>query len=131
MKYFITIILILAFAVPSFAVTRKEIGFANISTTAAATAYSSVIDVRDFRTKTVIFSGVYADGVYGNYSGTALVQCGATSSGPWYTCVQEDATAVSMTTPGILSWRDAVNYVRVAFTKTKHDLKAWFMGLGE
>ena len=131
MKTFIIALFIVALALPAFALTRKEVAFPNLSTTSGATINSAVIDVRDYRTKTVVMSGVYGDATFGNFSGTGLIQCGATATGPWYTCVQEDSTAISQTAPGILSWRDAVNYIRVAFTKTKHDLKVWFMGLSE
>jgi hypothetical protein len=51
-----------------------------------------------------------------NMSGTAIVECAPTSSGPWSTCVNEGGTAISKTTNGTQQWEDAVAYVRVKWT---------------
>jgi len=102
----------------------KQLAF----TTFSATTVGSAIKAIDFRHKTVTFQG-YSTKASTNpsmLSGTALVQCGPTSNGPWSTCVKEDGTAISATTNGSpLQWSDVTAYVRIKWTNTAMCMRAW------
>lgn len=108
--------------------------FGAYSAASAAVKTSSVIDVRRYPRKTMYVSGATIDSVltaptFGNMSGTAIMQCGPTSSGPWSTCVANDyaQTAVSLTSSGSITWTDSAPYVRFRWTAgtTGKKLKAW------
>lgn len=136
MKKFITFIILasFAFAGNAFASAYNGTPFALYSAASAAVTTSAAINVRGFKTKTVTVSGATlgsnaSSQTFKNMSGTLLVQCGPTASGPWSTCIANDyaQTAVSRTTNGIFTWSDAVAYIRLNWTAgtvgTK--LKAW------
>jgi hypothetical protein len=109
----------------AFAIDQKSVvPFKNYSGT-TATHYSTVYDVHRFKTKTV-----YADLTTGTATGTLLVQCGPTSSGPWVTCVQQDSTAITGTGSYILSWDDATAYIRASWARTTGEISVWLNFLG-
>lgn len=134
---YFALVAILAFTSTAFA--RSDYGgkgFALYSAASAAVKTSAAVNVSGFRTKSMQVSGATitstaASTTFKNMSGTVLAQCSMTSNGPWVTCVQQDSTAVSFTTNGILSWDDAFQYIRLQWTSgtvgTK--LKAWFSWL--
>lgn len=119
-KLFLAVILVLAMTVQAFAASDfgGSVPFNMYST--AGTNYSATYRVTGYRTKTV-----HADFTTGSASGTLLVQCGPTSSGPWVTCQNEAGTAISTTTSKVMQWSDAVAYVRVSWAKTSGKIKAW------
>lgn len=91
----------------------------------AATGSSAVIKATGYVNKTVHVTGSDTGITFMNFSGTGIVECAPTTSGPWSTCAQEDGTAISFTAPGNLSWTGLSDYIRVTYTKSKHSLKAW------
>ena len=105
------------------------------SAAAGGVVTSSAISVRGFRTKTLTVSGATLNSNAGtqtfkNMSGTLIVQCAPTASGPWATCTQSQvasAPAVSLTANNQLSWADAVSYIRLKWTASTlgTKLKAW------
>lgn len=139
MKNICTILTLVAFLVvalcsTAMAAANGGTAFALYSAASAGVKNSSAINVRGFKTKTLTVSGATlassaASATYKNMSGTFLIQCGPTASGPWSTCIANDyaQTAVSRTTNGIFTWSDAAAYIRTQWTAgtvgTK--LKAW------
>ncbi|KAB0668946.1 hypothetical protein F6V30_14000 [Oryzomonas sagensis] len=114
--------------------------FGNISAAGATNIkYSGAWNVQGYKTKTLNVSGVTltssaSNPVFQNMSGTAVAQCGPTSNGPWASCAQAQTSAgaaVSMTSNGILSWQDAVNYIRLQWTPSAagHKIKMWLQTL--
>lgn len=108
--------------------------FALYSAASGAVTTTSGMSVRGFKTKSMTVTGATlnsnaASQTFKNMSGTVLIECAPTSSGPWSTCVANDyaQTAVSRTTNGTFTWSDAIAYVRLKWTAgtvgTK--MKAW------
>ena len=135
MKTFITFIIVAALGIPCMASAAAfgQNAFVLYSASTAAVKTSSSINVRGFATKSLIVEGVTLSSNTGaitfqNMSGTAIVQC-SNDNTVWETCIANDyaQTAVSRTTNGIFTWRDAFNYVRFKWTSsvTGHKLKAW------
>lgn len=112
-------------ATAAFAATTGGQAFSLYSAASAAVKTSSAIKVTGYKTKTLTVSGATltsnaSSTTFKNMSGTALVQCAPTSSGPWSTCVANDyaQTAVSKTTNGTMTWSDAVAYIRLQWTSS-------------
>ncbi len=108
--------------------TKQLVPFSYYSSASGAAVYSSVVNVLPFRNKTVVVNGyTMSTTTSAALSGTALVQCGPTSSGPWTTCVANNyaQTAISMTSNGSMSWADTASYVRVSWAKTAGLVKVW------
>jgi len=133
-RYLLSVIALLAFSGAAHAASYGNQAFALYSGASAAVKTSSAISVRGYKTKTVTLSGATlastaASTTFKNMSGTAIIQCGPTSSGPWSTCVANDyaQTAVSRTTNGTFTWSDAAAYVRLYWTSgtVGGKLKAW------
>lgn len=123
MKMLIAAIMMVAFAIPAFAAGNGGTAFVLYSAASGAVKTSSVYDVRAFRTKTMTVSGATlashaTSTTFKNMSGTAIVQCAPTSSGPWSTCIANDyaQTAVSLTANNQITWSDAVAYIRFKWT---------------
>lgn len=121
MRAIILAIFCLFVAVPVFAAGNGEIAFATYSGASGAIITSSAVNVRGFGIKTFTVSGVKitssADApTFKNMSGTAIVECAPTASGPWTTCSTEGATAISKTSNGYQQWEDAAAYIRVKWT---------------
>lgn len=123
-----TILLILACAVSAFAEPniKQVVSFGQYSAASGTAVYSSAINATRFRHKTVQVNGYnMSTRAEAALSGTALVQCGPTSTGPWVTCAQEDGTAISTTANGVYQWSDVAAYVRVSWAKTAGRVSAW------
>lgn len=140
MKTFLTLMIIiaitLAFALPVVAASNGGNAFALYSGASGAVKTSAVFNVRGYRTKTLQVSGATitsnaSSTTFKNMSGTVLADCAPTTNGPWATCVQQDGTAVSLTSNGLLSWDDAVSYIRLKWTASTvgTKLKAFFTWL--
>lgn len=139
MKRLYTILTLMAFLVVALCSTASALSYGNnafalYSGASAAVTTTSAINVRGFKTKSMAVSGVTltsnpASITYKNMSGTVLIQCAPTASGPWSTCIANDyaQTAISRTTNGIFTWSDAVAYVRLHWTAgtVGGKLKAW------
>lgn len=90
------------------------------------TAYSSVVNTGLFTKKTVIANGIYASGVYGNYSGTFRLECAPTATGPWQTCKDKGNNSVTATNSNVtFHLDDLVQYVRAYYLQSKHKLTVW------
>lgn len=108
--------------------TKQLVPFSYYSSASGSAVYSSVINVTPFRKKTVVVNGyTMSTTTSASLSGTALVQCGPTPSGPWTTCVSNNyaQTAISMTANGSMTWEDVASYVRVSWAKTAGLVKVW------
>lgn len=121
-KLFLTFMALLI-ASPAFAFGNSGTVFALYSAASAAVKTSSAIDVRKYSTKTLHVSGATlasnaASLTFKNMSGTAIVQCAPTSSGPWSTCIANGyaQTAISLTTNNVMTWKDATPYIRFKWT---------------
>ena len=137
MKSFITILTMLALvAVSSVAMAASYGGYAFplYSSASATVRTSAAINVRGFKTKSMLVEGATLTSNAGsltfkNMSGTVLAQCSQDNT-VWETCVANDyaQTAISRTTNGIFTWSDAVNYIRLKWTggTVGTKLKAWF-----
>lgn len=124
----LTIFVTLALATAAMAGpnTKQLVPFSYYSSASGAAVYSSVVNVMPYRHKTVVVNGyTMSTTTSAALSGTALVQCGPTSSGPWTTCAQEDGTAISLTSNGSLQWSDVASYIRVSWAKTAGLVKVW------
>jgi hypothetical protein len=105
---------------------KQAVPFSQYSAASGTAVYSPAVNVSKFRTKTIQVNGYnMSTKAEASLSGTLLVQCGPTSSGPWVTCVQEDSTAISTTANGILQWSDVASFVRVSWAKTAGRVSAW------
>jgi len=102
--------------------------FSNYSATSGSAVYSAAVNVRNFKTKTVTVQGV-AVALHANaaLSGTVLIQCGPTSSGPWYTCVDNSyaQTGITTTSNAVFTWSDASAYIRASWAKTAGEVNVW------
>lgn len=105
--------------------------FSLYSGASGTTRTSSAINVRGFATKSIIIEGVTPTSnpgsiTFKSMSGTAIVQC-SNDNTVWETCIANDyaQTAISRTTNGIFTWRDAFAYVRFKWTSGAGKLKAW------
>jgi hypothetical protein len=103
---------------------KQMIPFNSYSSASASAAYSPAFNVARYRHKTVQVQGYdMSTGAAAALSGTALVQCGPSSDGPWVTCAQEDGTAISTTANAALQWSDVSAWVRVSWAKTAGKVK--------
>jgi len=124
----LSLMLVLALAASAFAEPniKQVVSFGQYSAASGTAVYSSVINAMRFRNKTIQINGYdMTTRAAASLSGTALVQCGPTATGPWVTCAQEDGTAISTTANGILQWSDVAAYVRVSWAKTAGRISAW------
>lgn len=130
MKTIIFALVMLALALPAMAqpAMKAVTPFSLYSAASGTAVYSSVINVTPFRKKTVTINGyAMAAKTEAALSGTALVQCGPTPSGPWTTCVNNNyaQTAVSATANSTLTWEDVSSYIRVSWAKTAGRVSVW------
>lgn len=128
------VFLILMFTSSAYAAGNGGTAFQIYSGASGKVTTTSAFDVRKFGTKTLSVSGVTnastePSKVFKNMSGTVVVQCAPTSSGPWATCIANDyaQTAVSKTANGVSTWKDSSAYVRLVWTAStvKTKLKAF------
>ena len=108
--------------------TKQLVPFSKYSAASGSAVYTSVINVMPFRKKTVVVNGYdMSTKAEASLSGTALVQCGPTTAGPWTTCVNNNyaQTAVSTTANAALTWEDVSSYVRVSWAKTAGRVSVW------
>ena len=130
LKILLPLALILAMSTGSIAGVDygASVPFSNYSAASGAAVYSSAYRVAGYSLKTVSITGTDMTTLAAAaLSGTVLVQCGPTSSGPWSTCLNNNyaQTAVSTTANGTLTWRDAAAYIRVSWAKTAGRVKVW------
>lgn len=123
MKFFFSILIMLAFCTSAFSAGNSSKSFPLYSSASAGVKTSAVYDVSGYKVKTLTVSGATLNSnnsatTFKNMSGTAIVECGGTKSGPWATCVANDyaQTAVSRTTNGQMTWTDASPFVRFKWT---------------
>lgn len=124
----LSLMLVLALAASALAEPniKQVVSFGQYSAASGSAVYSSAINASRFRHKTIQVNGYdMTTKAAAALSGTALVQCGPTSSGPWVTCAQEDGTAISTTSNSSLQWSDVSAYVRVSWAKTAGRISAW------
>ncbi len=123
----------IAFAGSALAASYNSVQLGIYSSAAGGVKTSSAYSVRGYATKSIQVEGVTLTSNAGavtfqNMSGTAIVQCSQDAT-VWETCIANDyaQTAISRTTNGIFTWRDAFNYVRIKWTAatTGHKFKAW------
>jgi hypothetical protein len=125
------LILALAIALPSMASAAafgNYVPFSMYSAVDGTAVKSGAINVRGFKTKTVTVQGVAIAGhANAALSGTALIECGPTSSGPWTTCTANDyaQTAVSTTSNTNITFTNAAAYVRASWAKTAGLVSVW------
>lgn len=129
-KFLFATLLVLATAITAMAgpETKQLVPFGLYSAASGSAVYSSVINVAPFRKKTVFVNGYdMTTKAAAALSGTALVQCGPTSNGPWTTCVSNNyaQTAISQTANGSMTWEDVASYVRVSWAKTAGRITVW------
>lgn len=129
-KIILAVFMTLALATAALAgpATKQLVPFSYYSSASTAAVYSSVINVMPFRKKTMVVNGyTMSTTTSAALSGTALVQCGPTSTGPWTTCVNNNyaQTAVSTTANASVTWEDVSSYIRVSWAKTAGLVKVW------
>jgi hypothetical protein len=100
--------------------------FANQSTSAT----SSVVNVTNFRTKTLSVQGVAVSGHSNTtLSGTVAALCGPTAAGPFVACsgliTTAAGAAVSTTSNATLTWTDSAQFMEVQYTKTSGECSVW------
>lgn len=121
----VSFVFCLMIAAPSMAgeVFRKDI-YSSYSGT-IATQYSAATNTGKFTKKAVVVNGMYNATTYGNFSGTFLLQCGPTASGPWTTCKDIANTAVSTATNAHFNINSNTPFIRASWAKTKHRISVW------
>lgn len=129
-KLILSILCILAFSTQAmaFGPFGAAVPFNNYSATSSAAVYSAAYNVTGMNIKTLTVTGIAVAGhTPAALSGTVLVQCGPTSSGPWATCINNNyaQTAASTTANGSITWMDASPYIRASWSKTSGQVKAW------
>jgi len=127
MKYILAFILSLALTAPAVAGDWRSVAlFSKYSSADTNAAYSAVVNTTGMKHKSFVVNGYNMSTLAADsLSGTALIQCGPTSSGPWFTCVQEDSTAISLTANGGLQWSDMYPFVRASWAKTAGRASVW------
>lgn len=106
----------------------NAVPFSNYSATSGTAVKSSAYNVRGFKTKTITVQGVAVEAhADTTLSGTVLLECAPTASGPWTTCIANDyaQTAVSMTANGNMTVTNAAAYIRASWAKTAGLVKVW------
>lgn len=120
---------LVAFSTSAFAAGYGNgVPFSNYSAANGTAVKSQAYNVRGFKVKTVTSQGVATAGhTDTTLSGTVLVECGPTASGPWTTCTANDyaQTAVSMTANGNMTFTNAAPYIRASWAKTAGQVKVW------
>lgn len=126
MKTFSLIITLLVMTVAISSADFKSATVFNNTSTAGSTVYSTPIDMRGSLNKSVQVTGAnMATKAEAALSGTFLLQCGPTNTGPWVTCKDTGANAVTTTSNTIFHLSNAVLWVRGSWTKTAGRVKAW------
>ena len=100
--------------------------FSNQSTSAT----SSVVQVSNYRIKTLFVQGVAVSGhTNTSLSGTVAALCGPTAVGPFTACLGQTTTsvggAISTTSNAAVSWTDAAQFLEVQYTKTSGECSVW------
>lgn len=107
----------------------NSVPFSMYSATSGTAVKSAAYNVRGFKVKTVTVQGVAIAGhTDAALSGTVLVECGPTASGPWTTCNQSQSSAgadVTTTANDTITWMDANAYIRASWAKTAGLVKVW------
>ena len=102
--------------------------FKMYSATSGTAVYSTVVDVSNYRQKTLMVQGYAVAGhAAAALSGTLLAQCGPTSAGPFNTITGITGTAISTTSNTVLFWQDACQYFRLSWAKTAGEVSAWVL----
>ena len=122
-----------------FAETKSNAKFSGVQaftlySSASGTAVKSdAVYVGGFKKKTVFVQGYnMSTQAAASLSGTALVECGPTATGPWSTCTNSataTTVAVSTTANGMMSWDDAAQYIRASWAKTAGRVGIWLRWL--
>jgi hypothetical protein len=99
---------------------------------ASTARYSGAQKVDRNTQKTVVFVGYSTNGtdVLATLPGTAIAQCGPTSSGPWVTSKDVAANTVSATTSTLFNLDSCCPYIRTGWTKTgtgKRSISAYIL----
>ena len=126
----LSLALVIAFTTSAFASQfGNTVPFTNYSATSGTAVKSSAYNVRGFKLKTMTVQGIaVAAHAAAALSGTVLIECGPTSSGPWVTCAQDqtaDGGAVSTTANAMMTWVDASPYIRASWAKTAGEVSVW------
>jgi hypothetical protein len=127
-RIILSLMLVLALAASALAGPniKQVVSFGQYSAASGTAVYSTVINATRFRHKTIQVNGYnMSTKAEASLSGTALVQCGPTATGPWVTCAQEDGTAISTTSNATYQWSDVSAYIRVSWAKTAGRVSAW------
>jgi hypothetical protein len=128
MKYLLTIAILLASVATAFSGFKSTQVLTNISSVPGTAYYSTPINVSGYSRKSLQANGSVRAGVLMNYTtmaGTLSAEGGPTLTGPFTPLAQEDGTAVSFTSNGLLSWTDCVNFIRIKWSKTSKKINAW------
>lgn len=127
-RLFLALALCLTSSTVALAGYGNGVPFSNYSAANGTAVKSQAYNVRGFNVKTVTVQGVAVAGhTDTTLSGTVLVECAPTSSGPWTTCTANDyaQTAVSMTANGNMTFTNAAAYIRASWAKTAGLVKVW------
>lgn len=127
-RLFLAMALCLASATVAAAGYGNGVPFSNYSATSGTAVKSQAYNVRGFNVKTVTVQGVaVADHTDAALSGTVLVECAPTASGPWTTCTSNEyaQTPISLTSNGNMTFTNASAYIRASWAKTAGLVKVW------
>ncbi len=100
--------------------------FSNASTTQTST----VINVTNYRTKTLFTQGIAVSGhTNTTLSGTVAALCGPTATGPFTACsglvTTSGGGSISTTSNAVQTWIDSSQFLEVTFTKTSGECSVW------
>lgn len=122
--FLVIALLAVAVAVPAMAgssIYTKQI-FANQSTSRTSDTYK----LGTYTRKTFVFTGMSSvSNVPQDLRGTATVQCGATSTGPYVTAKDINGNAVTTTANASFDINSLCRYARVVWTRTSNKISTW------
>ena len=122
MRFILALIMIMAIAVPASA----DVIFNNFSAYSGTAVKSTPVNVAAARIKTVQVTGIAVAGhTATTLSGTFLLECGPTKTGPFVTCKDQAGNATTTTSNTIFNIDDSVLWMRGSWAKTAGEVKAW------
>lgn len=125
MKGFIGFISLIALVVMAQAALAADPIFTRRLLTNQSDSTTVVFNTGYLTKKTIVFQGYTTGGATKLLSGTAALNCGPTSTGPFVPCKDKSGTVVTTTANGMFNLDDLSPYVQLVWTKTSKLISVW------
>lgn len=128
MKRFLSLIIALAFTLTAVAAFADSEVY-NVTLMSNSSGTGTAYKVTGYPFKTVVFGHHSGAAAFNTYSGIVTVQC-KYGAQPYTTCKDVAGNAITKThdttaTGAVFTIRDLADYIRVVYTKTKHNISVY------